>query len=216
VFESTSEGILITDAAFCIVAVNPAFTLITGYEAGVAMGKPSRMMTGASAQAEINRGMLEKLASAGHWQGEMKDRRKDGSWYPAWLSISAIRDPQGVISNYVGVFTDNTLRKEAERKLAFLADHDSLTGLLNRNGLMRIFRSVSIRPGRHRNRWCCISSIWTASRPSTIRSAIMPAISCWWRRLSACAPNSPRTTSWPASVATNSWCCWAPAKSRRQ
>ena len=139
VFESTSEGILITDAAFCIVAVNPAFTSITGYEASVAMGKPSRMMTGASAQAEINRGMLEKLASAGHWQGEMKDRRKDGSWYPAWLSISAIRDPQGNISNYVGVFTDNTLRKEAEGKLAFLADHDSLTGLLNRNGLMRIF-----------------------------------------------------------------------------
>ena len=139
VFESTSEGILITDAEFRILAVNPAFRRITGYTPQEAMGKRSRMLTGPSAQTEINRGMLERLASDGHWQGEMRDRRKDGSWYPAWLSISAIRDDQGGISNYVGVFTDNTLRKEVETKLAFLADHDSLTGLLNRNSLMRIF-----------------------------------------------------------------------------
>jgi len=139
VFESTSEGILITDAEFRILAVNPAFTRITGYHQEEAMDKRSRMMTGPGAQAEINRGMLQRLASDGHWQGEMKDRRKDGSWYPAWLSISAIRDNQGGISNYVGVFTDNTIRKEAETQLAFLADHDSLTGLLNRSSLMRIF-----------------------------------------------------------------------------
>ncbi|ASU41536.1 GGDEF domain-containing protein [Herbaspirillum sp. meg3] len=139
VFESTSEGILITDAEFRILAVNPAFTRITGYHPEEAMDKRSRMMTGPGAQAEINRGMLQRLASDGHWQGEMKDRRKDGSWYPAWLSISAIRDNQGGITNYVGVFTDNTIRKEAENKLAFLADHDSLTGLLNRSSLMRIF-----------------------------------------------------------------------------
>ncbi|WP_233526786.1 MULTISPECIES: bifunctional diguanylate cyclase/phosphodiesterase [unclassified Herbaspirillum] len=139
VFESTSEGILITDAGFRILAVNPAFTRITGYRPEEAMDKRSRMMTGPGAEAEINRGMLERLAHDGHWQGEMKDRRKDGSWYPAWLSISAIRDNQGGISNYVGVFTDNTIRKEAETKLAFLADHDSLTGLLNRSSLMRIF-----------------------------------------------------------------------------
>jgi len=137
VFESTSEGILITDQEFCIVAVNPAFTRITGYPAEQATGKRSRMLTGPVAQAQINRGMLQRLAADGHWQGEMRDRRKDGSWYPAWLSISAIRDDQDGISHYVGVFTDNTLRKEAETKLAFLAEHDSLTGLLNRNSLMR-------------------------------------------------------------------------------
>ncbi len=139
VFESTSEGILITDEEFCILAVNPAFTRITGYRADEAMGKRSRMLTGASAQAEINRGMLEQLTAQGHWQGEMKDRRKDGNWYPAWLSISAIRASQEDISHYVGVFTDNTIRKEAENKLAYLANHDSLTGLLNRNSLMRKF-----------------------------------------------------------------------------
>lgn len=137
VFESTSEGILITDDAFRILAVNPAFTRITGYHAEEAVGKCSRMTTGISAQAEINRGMLAQLATKGHWQGELKDRRKDGNWYPAWLSISAIRDNQEGISHYVGVFTDNTIRKEAETKLAYLAEHDSLTGLFNRSSLMR-------------------------------------------------------------------------------
>lgn len=137
VFESTSEGILITDQEFRILAVNPAFSRITGYRMEEAMGKRSRMLTGPAAQAEINRGMLQQLAAEGHWQGEMIDRRKDGNWYPAWLAISAIRDHEHGISHYVGVFTDNTIRKEAENKLAFLADHDSLTGLLNRSSLMR-------------------------------------------------------------------------------
>jgi len=137
VFESTSEGILITDHEFRILAVNPAFTRITGYLADEAKGKRSRMLTGPVAQAEINRGMLQRLAADGHWQGEMNDRRKDGNWYPAWLSISAIRGNQQTISHYVGVFTDNTIRKESETKLAFMADHDNLTGLLNRNSLMR-------------------------------------------------------------------------------
>jgi diguanylate cyclase (GGDEF)-like protein/PAS domain S-box-containing protein len=150
VFESTSEGILITDQEFRILAVNPAFTRITGYRVEEALGKRSRMLTGPAAQAEINRGMLQRLAADGHWQGEMKDRRKDGNWYPAWLAISAIRDAEHGISHYVGVFTDNTIRKEAETKLAFLADHDSLTGLQNRSSLMRSL-SEQIAQARERS-----------------------------------------------------------------
>ncbi|MBB5391032.1 MULTISPECIES: bifunctional diguanylate cyclase/phosphodiesterase [unclassified Herbaspirillum] len=138
VFESASEGILITDEQFRILTVNPAFTRITGYGIDEALGKHSRMMTGPSSRTGVNRSMLEQLASIGNWQGEMMDRRKDGTWYPAWLSISTIRGNHDAISHYVGVFTDNTIRKEAENKLAYLAEHDSLTGLLNRNSLMRI------------------------------------------------------------------------------
>ncbi|WP_244885465.1 putative bifunctional diguanylate cyclase/phosphodiesterase [Herbaspirillum chlorophenolicum] len=137
VFESASEGILITDEEFRILTVNPAFTRITGYGIDEAIGKHSRMMTGPSSRTNVNRSMLEQLASIGNWQGEMMDRRKDGTWYPAWLSISTIRDNHDAISHYVGVFTDNTIRKEAENKLAYLAEHDNLTGLFNRNSLMR-------------------------------------------------------------------------------
>lgn len=134
VFESASEGIVITDAEHRIEAVNPAFTRITGYSAEEAVGKLSRMMTGHG--AAMNHDMLTQLASVGHWQGEMRDRRKNGEWYPAWLSISTVRDTEKRVTNYVGVFTDNTSRKETETRLQYLAIHDSLTGMLNRSGMM--------------------------------------------------------------------------------
>ena len=137
VFDSASEGIVITDAECRIEAVNPAFTRITGYTAEEAVGKLSRMMTGAG--AELNQDMLANLANNGHWQGEMRDRRKNGNWYPAWLSISTVRNAERNITNYVGVFTDNTRRKEDETRLQFLASHDSLTGMWNRSGMMNKF-----------------------------------------------------------------------------
>jgi diguanylate cyclase (GGDEF)-like protein/PAS domain S-box-containing protein len=149
VFESTTEGIVITDAECRIEAVNPAFTRITGYSAKEAVGRLSRMMTGEGAQ--INHDMLAHLARDGHWEGEMRDRRKSGEWYPAWLSISIVRNADKDITNYVGVFTDNTRRKEAESRLQFLATHDSLTGMLNRSGMMARF-AEQIERARRDNR----------------------------------------------------------------
>ncbi|HEY8605930.1 MAG TPA: EAL domain-containing protein [Noviherbaspirillum sp.] len=137
VFESASEGIIITDAEHRIEAVNPAFTRITGYSAEEATGQLSRMLTGRGAEA--NKDMLVQLKRDGSWQGEVRDRRKNGDWYPAWMSISTVRDAEQRITNYVGVFTDNTRRKEDENRLRFLASHDSLTGTLNRSGMMARF-----------------------------------------------------------------------------
>ncbi|HVL77353.1 MAG TPA: PAS domain S-box protein, partial [Noviherbaspirillum sp.] len=146
VFESASEGIVITDAEYRIEAVNPAFTRITGYEVGEAVGKVSRMLTGQGAYS--NQEMLARLTTDGRWEGEMSDRRKNGEWYPAWLSISTVRDADGHLTNYVGVFTDNTRRKEAETRLQFLANHDTLTSMLNRSGMMLRFEEVIARARR--------------------------------------------------------------------
>ncbi|OHX17120.1 diguanylate cyclase [Chromobacterium amazonense] len=132
VFENSAEGILILDANARIIAVNDAFTRITGYAEKEALGKPSRIFGLGEQEREA---MREALAGSGHWQGEMQDRRKNGEWYPAELSISALRDEDDELCNYVAVFSDITQRKEAEARLQFLANHDPLTRLPNRSSL---------------------------------------------------------------------------------
>ncbi|AZN36582.1 bifunctional diguanylate cyclase/phosphodiesterase [Iodobacter ciconiae] len=142
VFGNASEGILITDASAKIVAVNPAFSRITGFDSTDAIGRISRMFNQRGYGREVNKAMLSELQTYGHWQGEMEDRRKNGEMYPAWLSISAVRDDRGSMSNYVGVFSDYTHRKEAEQRLFYLANHDPLTGLYNRMALQEQLHSA--------------------------------------------------------------------------
>ncbi|AQR65499.1 hypothetical protein BXU06_10880 [Aquaspirillum sp. LM1] len=134
VFENTSEGILITDANTCIIAVNQAFTRITGYSETEAVGKRSRMFRIDQTGQNHNARMLAALDADGHWQGEFLDRRKNGEWFPVWLSLSAVRDQSNhsKLTHYVAVFSDITVRKEAEDRLQFLANHDPLTALPNR------------------------------------------------------------------------------------
>ena len=133
VFENAAEGILITGADHRIIAVNQAFTRITGYLPEQVIGRVSRIFRDDTSWSTA---MLDGLARHGHWQGEMLDRRRSHEWYPAELSISAVRDDAGEISNYVGVFADITVRKQAEERLQFLANHDPLTRLPNRSWLI--------------------------------------------------------------------------------
>ena len=133
VFENAAEGILITGADYRIIAVNQAFTRITGYQSEQVIGRVSRIFRDNTSWSVA---MLDGLARHGHWQGEMLDRRRSHEWYPAELSISAVRDDAGAITNYVGVFADITVRKQAEERLQFLANHDPLTRLPNRSWLI--------------------------------------------------------------------------------
>ncbi|MBI3144566.1 MAG: EAL domain-containing protein [Pseudogulbenkiania sp.] len=133
VFENAAEGILITGADYRIIAVNQAFTRITGYLPEQVIGRMSRIFRDDTSWSSA---MLDGLARHGHWHGEMLDRRRSHEWYPAELSISAVRDDAGVVSNYVGVFADITVRKQAEERLQFLANHDPLTRLPNRSWLI--------------------------------------------------------------------------------
>lgn len=140
VFETSAAGIVITDASGCIQAVNPAFTRITGYGEEEAVGRVSRMFSDSHPGSGTS--MRESLLSVGYWQGEMLDRRKSGDWYPAELSISALRDPEGQATHFVGVFSDITVRKQAEERLQFLASHDPLTRLPNRTSLTAALESA--------------------------------------------------------------------------
>jgi len=123
------EAIMVTDAGGKIEMVNPAFTEITGYAAAEVLGRnPSLLQSGRHDELFFE-AMWREIGEKGVWQGEMWNRRKDGELFPALLSISTVRDSDGKVMNYIGIFSDITRSKESEQRLEL---HDALTGLANR------------------------------------------------------------------------------------
>ncbi len=149
VFEGSGEAITITDASARIIAVNGPFTKTTGYTAEEAIGKTPRLLKSGRHDAEFYGEMWRCLTTAGRWQGEIWNRRKNGEIYPEWLSISDMRDSEGRVTNYIGIFYDITDQKEAQQQIEFLAYHDGLTGLPNRQLVIDRFNPESpCRPGQ--------------------------------------------------------------------
>ncbi|KTC41868.1 diguanylate cyclase [Pseudomonas sp. ABAC21] len=132
VFESTAEGVLITDTSQNISAVNRAFSEITGYSEAEALGQTPRLLASGQHDSAFFAAMWHQLAAHGHWQGEIANRRKDGEVYPSWLTINAVRNRDDVITHFVAVFADISSLKLAQARLDYQAHHDPLTGLPNR------------------------------------------------------------------------------------
>jgi diguanylate cyclase (GGDEF)-like protein/PAS domain S-box-containing protein len=134
-FES-QEGMLVTDAHRRILRVNHAFTEITGYSAEDVQGQNPRMLSSGRHDAAFFHSMWCSIDEAGHWQGEVVNRRKNGETYPELLTITAVKDESQRVTHYVATMLDITLRQAAAQEIERLAFHDSLTGLPNRRLLM--------------------------------------------------------------------------------
>jgi diguanylate cyclase (GGDEF)-like protein/PAS domain S-box-containing protein len=130
-FES-QEGIHITDAHCATLRVNSSFTNITGYTAAEVIGKNPSLLGSGRHDAAFFTAMWESIQTTGTWKGEIYNRRKNGEIFPAYLSITAVKDKNGTVSNYVSTLTDITLKNEAVEKIKHLAFYDPLTGLPNR------------------------------------------------------------------------------------
>lgn len=136
VFSNSSEGILVTDADAVILSVNPAFTEITGYSAAEALGRKPNMLRSDHHDPAFYENLWRDLQENGRWQGEVWNRRRDGSAYIQWQTITAVRNANGDVGRYVSVFTDVTDMRRNEDRIRHLAFHDPLTGLPNRALLM--------------------------------------------------------------------------------
>jgi diguanylate cyclase (GGDEF)-like protein/PAS domain S-box-containing protein len=132
VFENTSEGVIIMNAEKNIIAVNSAFTEITGYQAKEVLNRNPQSLYSYDHPMQDYGRIWSSVTLKGRWQGEMWNRRKNGEIYPQWTNISPIKDGDGRLSHYICVFTDITVLKDSQKRFEYLAHHDPLTDLPNR------------------------------------------------------------------------------------
>ncbi len=131
VFDS-QEGMLVTDNNNIILRVNEAFTSITGYNAEDAIGHNPKLIGSDRQGKEFFTEMWSIINSRGTWEGEIWNCRKNREVYPAHLTITAVKDTDGIVSNFVSTFTDITARKATLEEIKNLAFYDPLTKLPNR------------------------------------------------------------------------------------
>lgn len=140
--EHIAEGILILDQDLSVISVNRAYTNITGCTQAEMVGKTPFSLQEEVMPAALRKEILRTVASDGHWRGELQDRRASGGMFPELASLSAVRDRHGRPVQYVAVVTDMTQLHKYEDRMAYLASHDSLSGLPNRFMLMRRLTQV--------------------------------------------------------------------------
>jgi len=145
VLHTMDEAVTVTDANNIIISVNPAFTVITGYSERDAIGKTPSLLASGTHDKAFYQEMWVSLKTQGGWHGEIRNRRKSGQLYVEWLSIKRVCDAQGLLTNYVAVFSDISERKASEERMHHLAHYDVLTELPNRALLAdRLSQAVAV------------------------------------------------------------------------
>ncbi len=152
-FAHTADGIMILDNKRRIVTVNHAFTTITGHAPEEVVGLMFARPQSVKIPGPTIHAVWEDVRSAGRWEGEIWNVRKDGEVYPMRLNLSAVYDRRsGTVDHYVGVFNDISPHKAHEERLKHLATHDLLTGLPNRTEFERFCHEAIARARRQARR----------------------------------------------------------------
>lgn len=133
IIDNAAEGIIITDPEANILLVNNAFSVITGYKQSEVIGKNPRILQSGRHPKSFYKAMWDSLTVLDQWQGEIENKRKDGSIYPQLINIIGVRDDEGRITNYVGILYDLTTQRDSDEFFKYIATHDQLTDLPNRS-----------------------------------------------------------------------------------
>ncbi|MGX5200526.1 diguanylate cyclase domain-containing protein [Aliikangiella sp. IMCC44632] len=134
-FESSANGIMLTDANHIIMQVNPAFTRISGFSSQSIVGKkPFILRSGEHDESFYNR-IWKTLELDGRWQGEVCYRHFDGHLFYVWQTITCVYTPSGQLAYYISDMTDMSLIKQQQSALIEFANYDRLTKLPNKHYL---------------------------------------------------------------------------------
>jgi diguanylate cyclase (GGDEF)-like protein/PAS domain S-box-containing protein len=132
IYQTSSEAIVVTDGANRIVDANPAFTSQTGYELRDVLGTVPHLFDSTMHDSGFYARLWQDLTAKDHWQGEILDRNKDGSFTAKFVNVRVVRHPDGRIYRHVIQFNDISAQKEKDDLLWRQTNFDSLTGLPNR------------------------------------------------------------------------------------
>ncbi|QBZ83972.1 putative signaling protein [Hydrogenovibrio crunogenus] len=149
VFTHAREGIMITDKHARIIDVNKGFTQITGYERDEVLGLNPNILNSGCQSKEFYNLMWKTLFEEDHWSGEIWNRNKHGVVYPQMITITAIKNSDGMTQNYLALFTDITSLKEQQKQLEHIAHYDVLTQLPNRSLLADRLQQAIFTSQRH-------------------------------------------------------------------
>lgn len=136
---TTATAIFITDADGRIIWVNAAFCALSGYASPDLIGRAPRLLKSGMQSEEFYTALWRTLQAGKVWQGEMVDRRKDGSLYTIDEVITPLLDASGAVSHYMAIQHDISLRKAESALEHRLAYQDFLTGLPNRASFTRLY-----------------------------------------------------------------------------
>jgi diguanylate cyclase (GGDEF)-like protein/PAS domain S-box-containing protein len=132
VFDTLDDAVMITDHDNCIIALNPAFTKITGDSPDEVLGKNPKMLSHSKHKPEFYTELWNMLTTTGDLDGEIWNRHKDGEIFVEWLSIKRVYNESGRLSHHVWIFSDLSEHKASSKRIQHLAHHDILTDLPNR------------------------------------------------------------------------------------
>lgn len=132
VFENTLDAICITDTNINVIDANPAFYQTTRYSYEEVLGKSLKTLKSGLENETLSAAIWRVLDQQEHWSGKISSRTKSGELNAEWLTLSSVRDEQGKISNYVGVFSNISYFIQQQHNLEHIAHHDALTDLPNR------------------------------------------------------------------------------------
>jgi diguanylate cyclase (GGDEF)-like protein/PAS domain S-box-containing protein len=132
IYQTSSEAVVVTDQANRIVDANPAFTVQTGYTLSEVAGHEPTLFASSKHSRAFYARLRRALAAHNHWQGEIQDRNKDGSFTAKSVNIRVIRHPDGRVYRHVIQFQDISEQKQKDEVIWRQTNFDQLTGLPNR------------------------------------------------------------------------------------